>query len=141
MKVVINDCHGGFSLSQKAVERYLELKGIKVYPEPDRFGIKYWLVEPGDQRMRIVDVTAEEWREKTLEERRSYNERYSAQVFYDRDVPRDDVALVQTVEEIGQLADGHCAQLKIVEVPDDANWYIEDYDGLEWVAERHRTWR
>jgi len=30
--------------------------------------------------------------------------------------------------------------LKIVEVPDDANWYIAEYDGLEHVAERHRTW-
>ena len=142
-KVVINNCHGGFGLSQQAVERYLELKGIKVYPEPDgfglrEFGMKNWLVEPGDQR--VADVTAEGWSEMTLEERRTHNERYSAQVFYDRDIPRDDSFLVQTVEELGELANGDFARLKIVEVPDDANWYIEEYDGLEWVAERHRTW-
>ena len=144
MKVVINDCHGGFGLSHEAVERYLELKLIKVYPEPDRFGlrefgIRYWLVEPGDQR--VADVTAEGWSEMTLEERRLYNEQCSAQVFYDRDVPRDDPFLVQAVEEIGELANGHFARLKIVEIPDDVEWYIEEYDGLEWVAERHRTWR
>ena len=23
---------------------------------------------------------------------------------------------------------------------DDVNWYIEEYDGMEHVAERHRTW-
>jgi hypothetical protein len=30
--------------------------------------------------------------------------------------------------------------LLIVEVPADVDWYIEEYDGLEWVAEKHRTW-
>lgn len=145
MKVVINDCHGGFGLSQEAVERYLELKGIKVYPEPDGFGsrefgiMKYWLVESGDQR--IADVTAEQWSEMTLEERRSYNERYSAQVFHERDVDRGDPLLVQAVEELGESARGRFAKLKIVEIPDDVEWYVEEYDGLEWVAEKHRTWR
>ena len=23
----------------------------------------------------------------------------------------------------------------------DVEWYIEEYDGQEWVAEKHRTWR
>jgi hypothetical protein len=27
-----------------------------------------------------------------------------------------------------------------VDIPDDVNWYIEEYDGNEHVAERHRTW-
>jgi len=27
-----------------------------------------------------------------------------------------------------------------VEVPDDVDWYVEEYDGLEHIAERHRTW-
>lgn len=31
--------------------------------------------------------------------------------------------------------------LKVVEIPDDVEWVIEDYDGLECVAEKHRTWR
>ena len=35
-------------------------------------------------------------------------------------------------------------KLKIVEIPDDVpedGWTIQDYDGKEWVAEKHRTWR
>ena len=145
MKVVINDCHGGFGLSRETVERYLELKGIKVYPEPDGFGsrefgiTKYWLVEPGEQR--VADVTAKQWSEMTLEERQTYNERYSTQVFYERDVDRGDPFLVQAIEELGESADGRFAKLKIVDVPDDVEWYVEEYDGLEWVAEKHRTWR
>jgi hypothetical protein len=43
------------------------------------------------------------------------------------------------VEE-GVNLDGQFSELKIVEVPDDVNWYIEEYDGMEHVAERHRTW-
>ena len=58
-----------------------------------------------------------------------------------RDIPRDDPVLIQIVEDMGTKADGTFAALKVVEVPDDVNWYIEEYDGREWVAERHRTWR
>jgi len=58
-----------------------------------------------------------------------------------RDIPRDDPVLIQIVEDMGAKADGIFAALKVVEVPDDVNWYIEEYDGREWVAERHRTWR
>ena len=38
------------------------------------------------------------------------------------------------------FGDGVYSDLKVVEIPDDINWYIEEYDGLEHVAERHRTW-
>jgi len=45
------------------------------------------------------------------------------------------------VEELGEKANGQCADLKIVEIPDDVEYEIEEYDGVEWVAENHRTWR
>ena len=60
--------------------------------------------------------------------------------FYSRNIPRDDEHLIAVVELMGSAADGEYAELKIVEVPDDVNWYVEEYDGKEWVAERHRTW-
>jgi hypothetical protein len=93
MKVVINNCYGGFSLSDAGIARYLELAD---------------LVITGD--------------------------------FYDRDIPRDDAALIQVVEELGDAANGFAADLKIVDIPDGVDWYIEEYDGNEWVAEKHRTW-
>lgn len=61
--------------------------------------------------------------------------------FYHWDIPRDSPHLVAMVEEQGNAIDGWAAELKVVDVPDDVNWYIEEYDGKEWVAERHRTWR
>ena len=61
--------------------------------------------------------------------------------FHSRLIPRDDAHLISIVELMGSDADGEYAELKIVDVPDDVNWYVEEYDGREWVAERHRTWK
>ena len=60
--------------------------------------------------------------------------------FYNRSIARDDAHLIAVVELMGSEAGGRYADLKIVEIPDDIKWYIEEYDGLEWVAETHRTW-
>ena len=60
--------------------------------------------------------------------------------FHSRLIPRDDEHLIAVVELMGRAADGGYAELKIIEIPDDVNWCIEEYDGREWVAERHRTW-
>ena len=60
--------------------------------------------------------------------------------FYHWDIPRDCPDLVAMVEEGGTDVDGIYSELKVVDVPDDVNWYIEEYDGMEHVAERHRTW-
>jgi hypothetical protein len=90
IKVVINDCFGGFGLSDAALEEYKGRKGI---------------TDPN---------------------------------FYHYDIPRDCPVLVEMVER-GDV-DGDFSDLKVVEIPDDVNWYIHEYDGLEHVAERHRTW-
>ena len=60
--------------------------------------------------------------------------------FYSRRIPRDDEHLIAVVELMGSEASNKYSELKIVEIPDDINWYIEEYDGKEWVAERHQTW-
>jgi|AntAceMinimDraft_6_1070360.scaffolds.fasta_scaffold06520_5 hypothetical protein len=57
-----------------------------------------------------------------------------------RTIARDDPILVQIVKNMGEGADGIYSSLKIVEIPSDVEWVIGEYDGLEWVAEKHRTW-
>jgi hypothetical protein len=76
----------------------------------------------------------------SLEERQAYNKAHSEQTVYERDIERDDPALVQAVQELGEVANGRFADLAIVDIPDDIDWSIEEYDGLEHIAERHRTW-
>lgn len=48
--------------------------------------------------------------------------------------------LVQVVEELGKAASGSCANLVVVEIPDDVEWDIEEYDGWETIEEVHRSW-
>ena len=59
---------------------------------------------------------------------------------YKYDDNRTDPKLVECVETLGDIASGQLAELKVVEIPDDVEWEINKYDGLEWIAEVHRTW-
>ena len=90
-KIIINKCHGGFGLSDKAIVRYNEMGG--------------------------KDMSPYRWA-----------------------IYRDDPELVQVVEELGDEANGIHAKLAVVEIPDGVEWQIEEYDGMEWIAEKHRTW-
>ena len=56
------------------------------------------------------------------------------------EIPRNDTTLIWIVEHLGEAAGGKHTQLKVVEIPNDVDWYIDDYDGNETVAERHRFW-
>ena len=56
------------------------------------------------------------------------------------DLARDDRDLVAVVLELGDKSWGQYAELKVVTIPADVEWSIHEYDGMEWVAENHRTW-
>lgn len=64
--------------------------------------------------------------------------------YIDQDIDRDDPILIRIVRELGdKQAGGARTKLKIIEIPDDVpadGWIIQEYDGMEWVAERHRSW-
>ena len=138
--IVINDCHGGFGLSAMAIERYHNIMNRPVWIETNRMCslVKtVWLV-PVDQRVELPGP--KEWQTMTDQEKLNYNDRYNNQVWSDRDLVRDDPVLIQVVRELGTKANAPVAKLKIVEIPASVEWQIEEYDGKEWVAERHRTW-
>lgn len=140
-KIVINKCYGGFGLSDKAIVRYHEIKGVPMWVEHDKkygsMGIShYWLV-PESERMEDL---GDEFYKLSLEERQAYNQKWSDQTFSVYDLSRDDPVLVQVVEEMGEKAYGRYAELKVVEIPDDVNWEIAEYDGMESVHEVHRIW-
>jgi hypothetical protein len=142
MKIVINKCYGGFGLSHEAIMRYGEIKGISIYPiveirelksfkDRDR---KYKLYDPdtyGEEPFIIYYTTAPLNSDGT----------YSAENWISEyDFERNDPALIQTIEELGEKANGSCAKLKIVEIPDGVDYEIEEYDGREHIAESHRVW-
>jgi hypothetical protein len=53
---------------------------------------------------------------------------------------RTDPKLVAAVEALGSKANGSYANLAIVNIPDDIEWFIDDYDGIETLHEMHRSW-
>ncbi len=54
---------------------------------------------------------------------------------------RTDNDLINLLEEKGsKYVSGPCSSLKIVEIHDDVEWEVEEYDGSEWISEKHRTW-
>ena len=124
-KIVISTSYGGFRISDKGFERYLDLKGIKWYKSESTnwMGTAYFSI-PIEELNKLC--TAEE-----------DDDEYCLNY---RDIDRADPILVQVVEELGEEADGTYASLKVVEIPDDVEWQIDEYDGSEWVAEKHRTW-
>ena len=139
MKIVINGCHGGFGLSHEATLAYLNKCGIQFWAEPNEHilvGSTYYLVPPEER----IEGDPVDWYSMTLEQRRAHNKAYRHTVFYSEDIARDDANLVSVVLELGEAANGSHARLKIVEIPDDVEWQIHEYNGLEWVAEKHRTW-
>ena len=140
MKVVINRCFGGYGLSHEAIMRYLDLRGITVYPEQDGGTWKfwtYWLQKPED---RLEQKEDEDFYAMSMDERQAYNKQYSDETFGVEDISRDDPVLIEVIEELGDAANGDHAELAIVEIPDDVEWEISEYDGSEHVAEKHRVW-
>lgn len=48
--------------------------------------------------------------------------------------------LVECVETLDRDASGSVACLVVVEIPDDVEYWISDYDGIETIHEGHRSW-
>lgn len=49
--------------------------------------------------------------------------------------------IIELFEELGsKRSSSKLSKLKLVEIPDDVEWEVQEYDGNEWIAEVHRTW-
>lgn len=54
---------------------------------------------------------------------------------------RSDPKLIAAIEKVGiKESSGSLADLQIVDIPDDIEWHIDEYDGIETVHESHRSW-
>ena len=116
MKVVINSCFGGFVLSDAAFEELLNRKGVAWEKIKDKYDLDlyYKAGHVGDDDHYL-----------------SYRQ------FTEN---RADPDLVAVVEQFGKNVNTPYSSLKIVDVPDDVEWTLHEYDGLEHIAEAHRIW-
>ena len=132
-KIVINQCCGGYGLSQEAIQAVADRKGMPIYVVDEFMGNPIYARVPAEEYDRLhmeyidskgtaVDMSSVLWDPS--------------------DIARDDPDLVAVVEQLGsEKASGMFASLKVVEIPDDVEWVLQENDnGCEWIAEKHRTW-
>lgn len=118
-----------FRLSCEAVVRYCEKMGIVVYPEETDDGYtEYWLITPEG---------------RPSSDSQEYIDKFEEQHFLASSIERNDPMLVEVVKELGtkRASDGY-SNIVIVTIPDGVDWFIDenDWDGMEWVRERSRSW-
>lgn len=133
-KIVINTCYGGFSISPEAALWLFE-RGME--------GIAYEVSEYYNKGNYEDDLL--EWRDFLLGKvtDSSFVTVFSPdEKFVLNKTPekRDDPLLIECIETLGERAFGAFSELKIVSIPADVDWTIEEYDGREWISEKHRTW-
>ena len=139
-EVVINNCFGGFGLSHEGVMEYAKIKGIKLYAFVDKrnpdgsldFNREERFEDYGGGKAFIIYYSTKPLKNGT------YNNKY---YFSDDDIGRDDPDLIKTVRKLKKKANGSCAKLKIIKIPSDVEYEIDEYDGLESIHEKHRGWK
>lgn len=123
-KVVYNNRHGGFNVSREAMV-YLLMLGFPLEKRP--FTDKDTVADFPLQGPNGIKA----------------HHRYSmllkdGYIYHSPDCSDDSLrshpALVKTVELLGDKANGDFAQLTITELPTNAVYRIEEYDGLESVS-------
>lgn len=117
MKVILNKCFGGFELSKKAHQLYAEKKGLPFNIYFDKYGFEQYRTDG-----------------------KTEGEPDSKDFFWLSDKYRDDPVLVEVVEELGEAANGCCANLLVVDIPDGMDYVVNDYDGIEILSPKTQTW-
>lgn len=134
MKIIINQCFGGYGLSEKAIQMYIERAELKLY----RYTNNIYTTIPVDEYKSLLSQE-EQLRKECPREFTGYHSNKFC--WSESNIARDDKLLIQIVEELGVIeASGSYAKLKIVEIPDNIKYIIEEYDGYESISEKHRTW-
>jgi hypothetical protein len=135
MKVILNKCYGGFSVSNEAYMKYAEKSGIKlycygpaekpnVYTKIDSSDMDVWYTFFKKDFGDIVRVDDVEWNEYLRLDRES----------------RTDPILIEVVEELGEKANTNFSHLVVVDIPDGLDYVIDEYDGYETLHERVQEW-
>ena len=137
-KVILNKCFGGFGASYLAHKLYAKKKynidEIFVY-EWSKNGYVKICLDANDRSFRFYsikdfgDFIAHEDRDKIKD----------SFLFLDED-KREDPIFIEVVEKLGEKANTRFSDLKIVEIPDDLDYVIDDYDGVETLHQKVQEW-
>jgi len=147
MKIAINKCYGWFQLSIMAQKRIAEILWKTAYffhrEYDDDLNVTYTLMDYQDLNNKtstmlecytvstlpddIDTISDKDYDAITLPNYTDYD---------NRSLPE----LIQVIEELWSDVSNHISNIKIVEIPDDVKWHINDYDWIETIHEDHRSW-
>jgi len=125
MEIVINSCYGGFGVSINVLKELYKMKSscIKIVP------IKEYFKDYPDKNSII----------KFHEHLKIKNNIIMLDDKDDNTI-RVNKDLIKIIKKLRKKADGEYAELKIIKIPNNIEWAIEEYDGFEYITEKHRTW-
>jgi len=124
MRVVINTCFGGFGISDEAAEWLINERGwtLTYYtPKGNLFNPDADFVVNTEHISMMGLYSLARWRRHENELR-----------------CRPD--LIDCIKTLGTKVNTRFSELKVVTIPNSIEWQIEEYDGIEHIAEKHRTW-
>jgi hypothetical protein len=160
MKVLINRGYGSLHFSQSGINRCIDLslpyftkEQYMAFEEAADENIKLvaacWLNK--DKEIRVKDdddffpkgsrwdffVIRQNKKYKTPKDALSDKEKIYKE---NQKIIRTHPIIIQCFEEMGEK---FANKGKIVEIPFETvdGWHISNYDGQEWIAENHNTWR
>ena len=121
MKIAVNKCFGGFSVTREVVDK-LRKKGHK------------------------ITVIGEMYSDGSGPRKASFYEENYHLSNIDFGIDGDDynkhrchTDLIEAIETTKKPS-GSMAEIEIVEIPDDVDWELDEYDGIETIREKSRSW-
>lgn len=136
-KIAINTDYGGFGLSQEATKMLYELQnpGKQLYAYKKVHGNLFdepdWFVKSTVEDSSVFFT--KDLGDKVDASKVNNNLFIFEWMLTDN---RHDPNLIKVIETLGTRANGECAAIKIVEIPDDTKYIIQEYDGCETVVTR-----
>lgn len=130
-RILININYGGFTLSDAAIQWLVNWKGWST--------TDYNVVVP---RLSSLEVD-QAWpgRRPHRLRRGIYSDNMQAFSHKGKFNDRNDVDILDCFDALGsEEFSGPDSKIISVDIPADVEWMIKEYDGMEHIAEVHRTW-
>lgn len=153
MQIVINNCYGGFSISNEALHKLVDLNAKCIT------GISFTEFYKNTLSRKETEIKELEIKDWKLKSEGVWHHEYLGIAITNKDLVdqnnillstiyylnrneefRTDPDLIKIIKLMGKNANGACADLKIIEIPNDIDWEIDEYDSIETIREKHRTW-
>jgi len=135
-KVILNKCYGGFDVSRKAYELYAKKKGLNLYGYESNFINNECFYKKTNKDNGFVSYFTKDFGDNV----QISDDDYEKYTLYLGSNHREDKVLIEVIEELGEKASGFCGNLQIVEIPDDLDYVIDEYDGIETLHQKVQEW-